>query len=894
MSQKWWHHENIESLLDQLQSSEHGLSTSLAEKLLAEYGPNRLPAAHKKTALARFAMQFHNLLIYILLGAGVITALLGHWIDSGVIVGVVLINAIIGYVQEGKAERALDAISQMLSHQASVIRDGKHISINAEQLVPGDIVNLQSGDKVPGDLRLLKSRELRVDEAMLTGESLPSEKNTQPCPEDAALGDRHCMAYSGTLVTYGTARGLVVATGKQTEIGHISEMLGEVSILETPLLRRIGQFGRWLTITILLITSLTFVYGLLYRGYTTTEMFLAAVGLAVAAIPEGLPAIITITLAIGVQSMARRHAIIRRLPAVETLGSVTVICSDKTGTLTCNEMTVQSVTLGNSLYKVSGVGYAPLGKISNNDDEINYEDHPQLRQLCLSAMLCNDARIEHNEGHWQLHGDPTEGALVALALKSGLDYEIETQQYPRIDTIPFESEHRFMATLHHDHKNNFFICMKGAPERLLELCTLQRIGEEETEIDHDYWIQQMSSMASTGQRLLAIACKQLEQPSQALTFDDTQKGMVLLGMVGMIDPPRDEAIKAVEECHHAGIQVKMITGDHAATAIAIGKQLGIGDGQSVLTGNDINNMSDDELKTVVESIDVYARTSPQHKLRLVSTFQALGHIVAMTGDGVNDAPALKRADVGVAMGMKGTSVAKETSEMVLVDDNFASIVNAVEEGRTVYDNIKKSLLFILPTNGGEALTILAAIITGRLLPITPAQILWVNMITAVTLALALAFEPAEKNLMQRPPRDPDEPLLTGFLIWRVVFVSLILVSGTFGLFLMERENGMSIEYARTVAVNMLVMFEIYYLFNSRYISEHSFKLQAFIGNHYAIYAIITLVIFQALFTYSGPFQSLFGTVGISKESWLNIILVGSSVFILVEFEKFFIRRRLVE
>ncbi len=891
MKHKQWHSEATEIILQTLQSTEHGLSSSIAQQRLSEYGYNRLPVAQKKSALARFTLQFHNLLIYILLGAGAITALLGHWIDSGVIVGVVLINAIIGYIQEGKAERALDAISQMLSHQANVIRDGKHLSIDADQLVPGDIVNLQSGDKVPADLRLLKSRELRIDEAMLTGESLPSEKNIQPCNDNSALGDRHCMAYSGTLVTYGTARGVVVSTAKLTEIGRISEMLDSVSILETPLLRRIGQFGRWLTLTILLITSLTFIFGLLFRGYTATEMFLAAVGLAVAAIPEGLPAIITITLAIGVQAMARRNAIIRRLPAVETLGSVTVICSDKTGTLTCNEMTVQSITLVENQYEVTGVGYSPGGKITQNSTEIDTQSHKTLRELCLSSMLCNDANLQLTNEQWVLHGDPTEGALITLALKSELDYELENRQFPRIDSIPFESEHRFMATLHHDHQHQYFICVKGAPERLLEMCSLQRHDGEETPVDIEFWEQHMSRMASMGQRILAIATRKLEQPQQDLNFDDLEKDLVLLGMVGMIDPPREEAIKAVSESHSAGIQVKMITGDHAETAVAIGRILGIGDGKSVLTGNDIDQMNENELKAAINDIDVFARTSPQHKLRLVSCYQSRGDIVAMTGDGVNDAPALKRADVGVAMGMKGTSVARETSEMVLVDDNFASIVNAVEEGRTVYDNIKKSILFILPTNGGEALTILAAIITGRLLPITPAQILWVNMITAVTLALALAFEPAEKNLMQRPPRDPSEPLLTKFLIWRVIFVSLILVSGTFGLFLLERGNGMSIEYARTVAVNMLVVFEIFYLFNSRFISEHAFKLETFTGNRYAIYAVLTLIVFQALFTYSSPFQVLFGTEAISQQSWLNIILVGSSVFFLVEIEKFFIRKK---
>ncbi len=888
MQQPVWHAISVESALEQLQSQLSGLSQQQAKQRLLDYGPNQLPATRKKSALTRFAQQFHNLLIYILIAAAIITALLGQWIDFSVILGVVFINALIGYIQEGKAERALDAISNMLSQQASVIRDNKAMPLNAVELVPGDIVQLQSGDKVPADLRLIDSHELRIDEAILTGESLSSQKSISPCQEQSALGDRNCMAYSGTLITFGTATGLVVSTGRHTEIGQISDMLGNVDVLETPLLKRISKFARWLTLAIMILTSITFLYGFFVQGYTATDMFLAAVGLAVAAIPEGLPAIITITLAIGVQAMANRKAIIRKLPAVETLGSVTTICSDKTGTLTCNEMTVKNIITAAGNYEVSGVGYAPLGNITliNHAEKITVNSC--LEELSRAAMLCNDARLYQENGQWVLHGDPTEGALVTMAMKTGQDADVLYGQCPRIDAIPFESEHRFMATLHHDHKGQYFMYVKGAPERLIDMCVTQKLSGDETPIDKQFWHDKVNELAEKGQRVLAIASKLMEK-SQDLSFSDTQQGLSLLGFVGMIDPPREEAITSVKACHNAGINVKMITGDHAATAVAIGRILGIGDGKAVLTGVDIDNMDNDALIQSVQDIDIFARTSPIHKLRLVTALQSTGQIVSMTGDGVNDAPALKRADVGVAMGMKGTSVAKETAEMVLVDDNFKSIVNAVEQGRTVYDNIKKSILFILPTNGGEALTILAAIILGRLLPITPVQILWVNMITAVTLALALAFEPAEKNVMKRPPRNPAEPLLTPFLIWRIIFVSVILLFGTFGLFIFERESGSSIEYSRTVALNMLVTFEIFYLFNARYIIEHAFKREVLFGNRYAVYAVGILIVFQLILTYTAPAQLLFGTEAINLESWARIIIIGCSIFFLVEAEKFVLR-----
>jgi len=885
-----WHSSEISAVFDKTASSDDGLSQDEAEKRLKHYGPNHLQMEKRQGPLGRFLAQFHNVLIYVLLASGVITALLGHWVDSSVIFGVVVLNAIIGYIQEGKAEKALDAIRNMLSQQAMVKRNGKFISLAAEQLVPGDVVLLQSGDKAPADLRLFKSRELRIDEAMLTGESIPVGKTVEPVAEGATIGDRKCLAFSGTLVTYGQGQGVVVATADQTEIGRISSMLSQVQVLTTPLLRQMATFAKWLTIAIGLIAAFTFAYGVLLQDYTLSEMFLAAVGLAVAGIPEGLPAIMTITLAIGVQRMAKKNAIIRRLPAVETLGSVTVICSDKTGTLTRNEMTVQAVATGAGICEVSGAGYDPHGSFILDAQDINAAEFPLLQEVAQAALLCNDASVSEVAGQWQMQGDPTEGALVTLALKAGLDHDLYQNHYPRTDSIPFESQHRFMASLHHDHNGHGFIYLKGAPERVLEMCHTQRMRGEDTPLDREYWETCMNEMASRGQRLLAIAFKTANTEQRTLTFSDVEGGLTLLGITGIIDPPRNEATAAVRTCQSAGIRVKMITGDHAITARSIGAQMGIGDGVTVVQGSELESFTEAQLQEAVQRSDIFARVSPEQKLQLVSILQASGEVVSMTGDGVNDAPALKRADVGVAMGMKGTEVAKESAEMVLADDNFASIAHAVEEGRTVYDNLKKSLMFILPTNGGEAFIIVAAIALGEMLPITAAQILWINMITAVTLALTLAFEPAERNVMQRPPRNPKQPILSGFLIWRVIFVSLILVTGTFGLFLWERDHGASIELARTVAVNTLVMFEIFYLFSARYLLAPAFSYEGLFGNRYALYAVGLLLIVQMGFTYLEPMQLLFGTTSIGLDAWLRIIIVGSSVLFLVEIEKLILRR----
>ncbi|MEA3522779.1 MAG: cation-transporting P-type ATPase [Campylobacterota bacterium] len=890
--EKQWHNRSVEESFELLATSKEGLSNEEVEIRREKYGANLLPEAKVRSPLVRFLYQFHNVLIYVLIFAAVLTAILGHWIDAWVIFGVVLLNAIIGFIQEGKAENALRAIQQMLSPHAMVMRDAHQQTIEAKELVPGDIVLLQSGDKVPADIRLFHVKAFEVQESALTGESMAVSKITDTVNAESVIGDRRCMLYSSTLVTHGQARGIVVATGAQTEIGRISTMVSEVEGVTTPLIRQMDQFGRWLTMAILAIALVTFGFGILIQGYAATDMFLAAVSLAVAAIPEGLPAIMTITLAIGVGRMVERNAIIRRLPAVETLGAVSVICSDKTGTLTRNEMTVRSIATANNICELEGTGYNPHGGIHLEGKNLSSEEFELLHEVAQAATLCNDASLEQTQEEWQVNGDPMEGALLIAALKAGLDIDLHVKQYPRKDLIPFESEHRFMATLHHSHNGEAFIFVKGAPERILEMCTFERTPDGKQNVNKEHWLDSIQKMAEQGQRVLAIAMKSVDTQQTELKFSDVENDLVLLGMFGLIDPPREEAIEAVEACAKAGIRVKMITGDHGATACAIAKQIKLQNSEDVITGEELEGMSEEALKERVADVDVYARVNPEHKLRLVRLLQEDGLIVAMTGDGVNDAPALKRADVGTAMGYNGTEAAKEAAEMVLVDDNFASITHAVEEGRTVYDNLKKAILFILPTNGGEALIIFAAIVFGfSELPLTPVQILWVNMITAVTLALSLAFEPSEKNVMQRPPRDSSEPILTSYLIWRVAFVSIILMGGTFGLFIWEIEQGMSIEYARTVAVNTLVMFEIFYLFNSRYISDSVLNFNGLFGNRYVLMAIGILMVFQLGFTYLSPLQVLFGTAAISFNTWLVIVVVSSSVLFLVELEKYFMRKR---
>ncbi|MFC3607025.1 cation-transporting P-type ATPase [Stutzerimonas tarimensis] len=887
-----WHSLTTEDCLKQLDSRSEGLGTEEATGRLERYGPNRLPQARRRGPLLRFALQFHNVLLYVMLVASVIAALLGHWIDAWVIFAAVLVNAVIGFIQEGKAEAALESIRRMLTARATVLRDGQRQEIDASELVPGDVVLLASGDKVPADLRLLQVQNLRAEEAALTGESLAVEKTAAAVAPDAPLGDRFGMAYSGTLVVYGQARGLVVNTGSCTELGRINTLLGSVPTISTPLLRQIDRFGRWLAVAILLIVVVTFALGTLWRGYDASEMLMISIALTAAAIPEGLPAIITVMLALGVQRMARQQAIIRRLPAVETLGSVTVICSDKTGTLTRNEMTVQRVIASHGSYDVGGVGYAPEGGFVFADQGVvPGEQHPLLAKVARAGVLCNDARLLQRDGLWSVEGDPTEGALLVLAGKGGLDAGEEQRRWQRIDSIPFESEHRFMATLNRSEEQRL-IYLKGAPERILDACDRQWESDGGYHpIDRAYWLRMANDTAGRGLRLLALAEKAAGPEQHGLAFEDIEQGgFTLLALVGIIDPPRSEAIAAVAECHAAGIQVKMITGDHADTARAIGEQLGIGLGKQPLTGADIEQMDEQRLREVVLEVDVFARASPEHKLRLVEAMQGCGQVVAMTGDGVNDAPALKRADVGVAMGNKGTEAAKEAGDMVLTDDNFATIGTAVREGRAIYDNLKKSILFILPTNGGQVLIVIAAILFQLALPLTPVQVLWINMVTSCTLALALAAEPAERGIMQRPPRPPAEPILTGFFVWRVIMVSILMMAGGLSLFLWELDRDTSLETARTMVVNVIVVGEMFYLISTRYLFASVLNRQGLLGNRWVLVSLAACGLLQLLYTYAPPMQQLFGSAGLSAEEWLRVVLAGAVVLVGAETEKWLIRR----
>ncbi|MGE0408407.1 MAG: cation-transporting P-type ATPase [Amphiplicatus sp.] len=881
-----WHALTPEAAVEALATGERGLDDTEVAARLARYGPNRLPEPAGRSALLRFLLQFHNVLIYVLLGAVVVTALLGHFVDSAVILAVVLVNAIIGFIQEGKAEKAMDAIRRMLAPQASVMRSGERRSIAAEELVPGDIVMLEAGDKTPADLRLLSARGLQIHEAILTGESVPTDKGAGPVAADAPLGDRFSMAFSGTLVTSGQGRGVVTATGVDTQIGRISGMMSEVKVLTTPLIRQMNLFARWLTILILLVAAILLVFGYFVEHFEFTEMFMAVVGLSVAAIPEGLPAVLTITLAVGVQAMARRNAIVRRLPAIETLGSVSVICSDKTGTLTRNEMMVASVAAGEHVFTVGGDGYEPKGALKLDDVLINSGDHAILEELARAAALCNDAALHKREGEWRVEGDPMEGALLAFSGKVGIDSDRGLGAWTRTDAIPFDAKHRFMATLYRASDRRRIIFVKGAPEAILSLCCDQRSSSGDVvPLNEAYWRDVANRIAAQGQRVLAFAVKEARSTKESLAFADVESALTFVGLVGLIDPPRPEAIVAVAACRDAGIRVKMITGDHACTAAAIGAQIGLQNPDKVLTGADLDGMDDAELAVAALDTDIFARTSPEHKLRLVMALQSHGLTVAMTGDGVNDAPALKRADAGVAMGLKGSEAAKEAADLVLADDNFASIVAAVREGRTVYDNIRKVISWTLPTSAGEAMTIIVALLFGMTLPITPVQILWVNLITAVTLGLALAFEPTEENTMRRPPRRRDEPFLTGELAWHIVLVSTLFLGGVFGIYAYAVDRGYSVELARTMALNMLVVMEIFHLFFIRNIYGASLTWKAVRGTRIVWMTVIAVTAAQFAITYAPPLQLVFATQPIPFLDGLLIVSAGATFFILIETEK---------
>ncbi len=882
-----WHSQPVEEVSANLHADcVEGLKIDEVSERHARYGPNKLTEHKGDGPIKRFLMQFHQPLVYILLAAVVVTLALQEWVDAAVIFAVVIVNAIIGFVQEAKALQAISALSGSLHSSVTVIREGKRETVDAEALVPGDLVVLQAGDKVSADMRLVQERDLRIDESALTGESVPSEKDTAVLASDSVLGDRHNMAYSSTLVTYGNGLGLVTATGDATEIGKISELIATTQTLDTPLTKRIKQFSHLLLYAIVALSAVTLLVGWLH-GKPVLDAFMAAVALAVGAIPEGLPAAVTIMLAIGVSRMAKRRAIIRNLPAVETLGSTTVICSDKTGTLTKNEMTVKELWAGGQHLEATGNGYDPEGLFQNGTMPTDVQQSAAVLATLQAGLFCNEATLHSpnaDEAQWRISGDPTEAALLVAARKGGLDPDAIDE---RLDSIPFQSEYQYMATLHKGNEGNL-IYLKGSFESLLPRCnTLLDNDGNSVPLAQDAVQQLTESMAARGLRVLAFARKSVDNDVTEIDHDVVSEKLEFLGLQAMIDPPRPEAMRAVEACHKAGVDVKMITGDHALTATSIAKQLGIigkDETNSAVTGRDLSQIDTSEWPALARERKVFARVTPENKLALVEALQSEGQVVAMTGDGVNDAPALRRADIGVAMALNGTEVAREAADMMLTDDNFATVRAAVEEGRGVFDNLKKFIVWTLPTNGGEALVILLAVLLGISLPLLPVHILWVNMTTAICLGLMLAFEPKESGIMQRPPNSPDAPILDSVLLWRIVLVSSLLCAAAFGLYELELLWGASEAEARTVAVAMFVVGEAFYLMNCRSLHRSVLAVGLF-SNPWIWRGIAVMAVLQLAFTYLPVMNQWFQTAPIGLDSWLRILACGLLISVVVSVEK---------
>ncbi|WP_416336328.1 cation-translocating P-type ATPase [Calothrix sp. UHCC 0171] len=888
-----WHNLPASKIAQHLDVNlDTGLTSDEVVKRQERFGANELKGKRGTSPVLKFLLQFNQPLLYILLIAGAIKALIGQWVNAGVIWGVTLINAIIGFIQESKAESAIAALASSVKTNATILRNAQKVQVPSTELVPGDLVLLASGDKVPADVRLVQSRDLQVNESALTGESVAIEKNTQVIQVDAVLAERTNMAYAGSFVTFGTGKGIVVAIGEATETGRISQLIEQGTSLKTPLTRKFDKFSRTLLYIILAIAALTFAVGLGY-GNSWVGMFEAAIAFAVSAIPEGLPAVVTVTLAIGVSRMARRHAIVRKLPAVETLGGATVICSDKTGTLTENQMTVQAIYAGGEQYTATGTGYAPDGEILLDEQPIDWQNFPVLGECLQAGLLCNDSYLEQKEGQWQVFGDPTEGALIVVANKVGLHRRHLEAQMPRLDVIPFESEFQYMATLHENGSRENSsglrtIYVKGSVEAILKPC--QQMFNREGNIisvDAETVHQEVDVMANLGLRVLAFAKKYVADTQDSLNHADIEQDLIFLGLQGMIDPPRSEAIKAVAACQNAGIQVKMITGDHAVTARAIAQSMGFNKNGEVLafTGSELAQMDKSELATAIEDGAVFARVAPEQKLRIVEALQSKGEVVAMTGDGVNDAPALKQADIGIAMGGAGTEVAKEASDMILTDDNFASIEAAVEEGRTVYRNLLKAIAFILPVNGGESMTILISVLFARELPILSLQVLWLNMVNSIAMTVPLAFEPKSERVMQQSPRSPREPLLSKSLVKRILAISIFNWILIFGVFEWIRQTTGNIDLARTMAIQALVAGRIFYLLSisqlgAALINQIRGIRQTFSDASAIGIGIATTIVLQIIFSQWNIMNSLFATAPLNLNQWLICFLIGLPMIVV--------------
>ena len=893
-----WHSLPAEQVAEMLRTDpKQGLDSSEVNNRLQKFGENTISVKKEKSSIISFFLQFKQPLVLILIIAGSITAILQEWIDTGVIFGVVVANAIIGFIQEHKAGKAIQALARIVKSENVVIRNGEKTRLPSSEIVPGDMVQLRSGDKIPADMRLYYTKDLKIDESILTGESISVKKRTEVFPSNTILAERKNMAYGGTLVTNGYGIGIVVRTGDDTETGKISQTMIKAEEIETPLTRRISYFSKKLLLAILGLSILTFVFGILVTQRTATELFMEVVALSVAVIPEGLPAAMTITLAIGVGHMAKKNAIIRKLPAVETLGSTTIICSDKTGTITENQMTVSEIYAGGKLFRVSGTGFQPTGKIKHNQVSIHIEDHQTLKECLITGLLCNDSDLIQKENRWEAKGDPTEVALIAAAHKANLKQTLVKSFY-RIDAIPFESHLQFMATLH-DDADDKIVYVKGSVEKILEMSSHQlndHMGNENlTEINISKLYEIADEMASKGLRVLAFAKKKIASENHTIEISDVNNGLVFLGFQAMLDPPRPEVIEAIRECQNAGIRVKMITGDNLKTAVSIGKQIDLNRSLqgnqhdlTAITGKELEQYSGNDLIEIVDKTDVFARVLPERKFSIVKALQSKGNIVAMTGDGVNDAPALKQADVGIAMGITGTDVAKEASDVILTDDNFASIKAAVEEGRRILDTLIKFITWTLPTSFGEGLVVLVSIFTGILIPILPVQILWINMTTVLALGTMLIFEPKESDVMKRPPRRPNSPILTKDLVIQIFIVSVCILISAYGLFEWSIENGSTVEEARTIAVNTIVMIEIFYLFNCRSLTK-SILGMGFFSNKLIFLGVTVMILLQIAFTYIPVMNEIFQSKPIGIDSWLQIIAVSLITFLIIEIKKFVTR-----
>ena len=882
-----WYKLDAKEILQRLDTSENGLAGERIKDLLTQYGPNKLVEAEKISGLQILLHQFTSPLIYILLIAGVVTFLLREYVDSGVIFAVVILNAVIGFIQEYKAEESVRALKKMVVPKARVVRDGKEKEIDSEELVPGDMVLLASGAKVPADLRLIHTIELKIDEAMLTGESVAAEKITAPIDEkNLTPGDQRNMAFMGTVVVNGRAKGIVTATGTKTVLGGIAREVSEIGPVKAPLQEKIHGFAKAIGFFVLGVSALLFLAGL-FLGESAKDMFMIVVAAAVATIPEGLPIVVTIAMAVGVARMARQNAIVRKLPAVETLGSTTVIGSDKTGTLTKNEMTVKLVYDGAQVYEIAGSGYDPKGEILHEGRGIDSREFPNLELLLRIGLLCNESEIYEDEGQYKVDGDPTEGALIVSAMKAALVVEEEKAQYPQTAIIPFESDRGYMATLH-QHGSKKLVFVKGAPEKVLDMCGADMPDGKAT---RGKVLEVAAELARDGLRVLAFAFREASDNVKELTHQDVESGLIFAGLQGMMDPPRPEATEAIAGCQKAGIRVVMITGDHAITAGAIAEKLGIADKNAeVLAGRDLEEMADEELFEKTKTVNVFARVSPQHKLRITEQLKKQGHIVAITGDGVNDAPALKAAHIGIAMGRSGTDVAKEASDMVLTDDNFASIFNAVKEGRIVFDNIRKVTFFLIPTGVAAILSILGTVILGLPIPYVPAQLLWINLVTNGLQDVALAFEPGEKGILARPPRDPRERIMSRLLVERTLLVGVLIAAGVVYNFVTALNDGDSIEKARTVAVTTMVFFQFFQAWNSRSELQSVFSVKL-LSNPFLFFSMIAAFLAQLAVIYVPALQWIFRTEPISTGEWLRILIVASSVIATVEIDKFFRRKK---